>query len=289
VAVCTRDRGPQLARTLDALRGGTVRDFPILVVDQSTAADPDLERRSADDPLLEVVRDPGHGLSRARNVALRLLDSEWVAFVDDDCLPEPDWAERLGEALSAHPSAALVAGDVAGSGLDGDYVAASVMRVDRERIRRGRFTHPGLVAFGVCFAVRRSVAEELGGFDERLGPGAPEFPAADDMDFNYRLLRSGAVAYQTPRLRVHHEQWRSPAELPGLYRGYLRAWSGFAAKQIRGGDWLGGLWLWAIGLVDALDMLASALGRRSRTRLRIALAKLRGLAEGTIRGLGRSW
>jgi GT2 family glycosyltransferase len=283
VVVCTRDRHGQVARTLEALRAGSVADFPIVVVDQS---DVPLAR---DD--VEVVHDRGRGLSRARNVGLRRVRTEWVVYVDDDCLPERDWAERLGEELAAHPDVALVAGDVPGAGAGGsdDYVAASAFRVDRERVRAGRFTHPGLVAFGVCFAVRRSVAERLGGWDERLGPGVPDFPAADDMDFNYRLLRAGERAYQTPRVRAVHEQWRAPQDLPALYRGYLAAWSGFAMKHLRTGDVAGGLWLWTIGVVDALDMLASAVGRRSRLRLRIALAKLRGLVEGTVKGLTRRW
>ena len=184
----------------------------------------------------------------------------------------------------------MVVGDVADSGTPSDdYVPNSALRVDRERLVSGRFTHPGLVAFGVCFAVRRSVAERLGGWDERLGPGAPHFPAADDMDFNYRLLRSGGVAYQTPRVRARHEQWRAPEDLPALYRGYLAAWSGFAAKQLRGGDLRGALWLWTIGVLDVLDMLASAVGRRSAARLRIAAGKLLGLVEGTLRGVTRRW
>ena len=282
VVVCTRERPRQLARTLDSLRSGSVADFPIVVVDQS--AEP-LRRDDVD-----VVHDRGTGLSRARNVGLRRVATEWAVFVDDDCLPEHDWAERLGEALAAHPDAALVAGDVRDTGAaDDDYVAASSLRIDRERVLSGRFTHPGLVAFGVCFAVRRSVAEQLGGWDERLGPGAPDFPAADDMDFNYRLLRAGERAYQTPAVRAVHEQWRAPGELPALYRGYLAAWSGFSMKQLRTGDLAGGLWLWTIGVVDVLDMLASSLRRRSLLRLRIALAKLRGLVEGTLKGLTRSW
>jgi len=60
-------------------------------------------------------------------------------------------------------------------------------------------------------------------------------------------------------------------------------------KHLRGGDVLGGLWLWSIGVVDALDMVASAAGRRSGLRGRIALSKLRGLVEGTAIGLTRRW
>ena len=163
VVVCTRDRPEQLARTLDALRAG---GFPLVVVDQS-------ESPHAGGEGVEVVHDRGRGLSRARNVGLRHVRSEWVVYVDDDCVVASDWAASLDEVLDAHPDVALVSGDVpeAGQPPDGDYVPASAFHVDRERLRRGRFTHPGLVAFGVCFAVRRAVAERLGGWDERLGPG----------------------------------------------------------------------------------------------------------------------
>jgi len=282
--VCTRGRPQQLTRTLSALRA-CGEAFPILVVDQS--AEP-----LAGDERVEVIHDGGSGLSRARNVGLRRAATEWVAYVDDDCIVAADWAARLREALLARPDAALIAGDVPDSDVPAavrDYVPASAFRVERERVRRGRFVHPGLICFGVCFAVRRDVALALGGWDERLGPGARDFPAADDMDFNYRLLRAGKLAFQTPSVRASHEQWRRPEELPALYRGYLRAWSGFAMKHLRGDDVLGGAWLWSIGAVDALDMLVSALARRSRLRMRIALAKVRGLAEGTLMGITRRW
>ena len=90
-------------------------------------------------------------------------------------------------------------------------------------------------------------------------------------------------------MRATHRQWRSPAELVDLNRGYSRAWAGFAAKQARTGHPVTAVWLWGWGLVDVLDMAKSALGRRSRIRLRMAGAKLRGLVEGFAAGMGRRW
>jgi GT2 family glycosyltransferase len=182
-----------------------------------------------------------------------------------------------------------VAGHVDPGPPRGDYVAASAFPVERPALRRGRFRHPGHLGFGVCMAVRRSAIERLGGWDERLGAGVPRFPAAEDMDFNYRLLRDGGSAFVTPVVRSRHEQWRSPGELESLHRGYMRGWSGFAMKHLRTGDVLGGIWLWAIGAVDVLDMLDGAVRRRSRGRLRLAGAKLRGVLEGTAAGLRTRW
>jgi len=289
VVVCTRDRPERLRTTLGALRSQTRNHLPVVVVDQSVPADAALARQAGDDPHLEVVVDEGSGLSRARNLGARRASTEWVAFLDDDCVPEPDWAERLEEELGRHPEADIVTGHVEPGSREGDYVPVSAFPVKRPALRRGRFRHPGHLGLGVCMAVRRSAIERLGGWDERLGAGVPRFPAAEDMDFNYRLLRSGGSAFVTPAPRSRHEQWRSPRELESLHRGYMRGWSGFAVKHLRTGDPVGGIWLWAIGAVDILDMLDSALRQRSRLRLRLARAKLRGLLEGTAAGLRARW
>ena len=284
VVVCTRDRPSQLARTLAALQPQTGRaGFELLVVDQSEAP-------HAGEDGVRVVHDRGTGLSRARNVAAHATDARWLAFLDDDCRPEPGWARALAEVLAADPPAVIVCPHIgAGPVPAGDYVEVTTFPVSRAVLRRGRRMHPGRLGFGACTVVRRDVALALGGWDERLGPGAPQFPAADDMDFNYRLLRAGHTALVTPRPRVVHDQWRTPAELPALHAGYLAAWCGFACKHLKTGDARGGLWLLTIAAIDVADMLASAIRHRSQLRLRIAIAKLQGMASGTWRGLARSW
>jgi GT2 family glycosyltransferase len=289
VAICTRNRLDQLRRTLAALDAQTRSGFSITVVDQSDDPDPELVRRGGEDARFELIHDSGRGLSRARNLAWRSLDAEWVAFVDDDCVPAEDWLEQLERALDVHPEASFVSGYVDGGELPSDdYLPVTLSKVE-ERLVRGRWTWPWKLGFGVCMAIRRDKIAELGGWDERLGPGVPDFPAADDMDFNYRLLRAGGVAYTTPKVRALHEQWRDRAELGPLYRGYMAAWCGFSMKQLRTGDLRGGAWLWSLGVLDVTRMLVSSLRRRSAFRLRITGWKLRGLFYGTGKGLVKDW
>ena len=287
VVICTRNRPDQLAITLAALRAQSRPDFTVTIVDQSD----DPVTSSEGPPTAKVIHDRGTGLARARNIGWRDATTEWVVFLDDDCVPEPDWAERLQEALVDHPEASFASGSVLGHGgpRDGDYLRVSVFEVPSEQVRGGRWTRPWHIGLGACMAVRRAALERLGGFDERLGAGRADFPAAEDMDFNYRFLRSGGIAFVTPRPRVRHEQWRDPAHLGPHYRGYMAAWSGFAMKHLRGGDFAGGAWLWSLGVRDAARMLASAARRGSLLRLRVFGWKLRGLASGTVRGLARSW
>ena len=262
--------------------------MPLVVVDQGDEPSAELARRAEASGRMTVVYDGGRGLSRARNIVLRSAESEWLAFVDDDCLVEPSFGDALLAEIAAHRDADWIAGHVGGEEDDGDLPPVTTFPVERPLIRRGGRTLPGAIGFGVLFCVRRATALRLGGWDERLGPGVPDLPAADDMDFNYRLLRGGGTAVLSPSVRATHDQWRSSVEVVGLQRGYSRAWAGFACKHLRGGD-PGALRLWAWGLVDVLDMTASAASRRSALRARIAVAKLCGLVEGTALGLRRRW
>ncbi|HYI80534.1 MAG TPA: glycosyltransferase family A protein [Thermoleophilaceae bacterium] len=289
VAVCTRGRTDKVRATLDALDAGAP-GVPLLVIDQGAAPDAALAERAAADLRLSVIHDGGRGLSRARNLALAAVEGDWIAFVDDDCLVAADFGSALLAEIAAHPAADWIAGDVRAGTADvpSGLPPVTTFPVDRPLIRRGGRTLPGAIGFGVLFCVRRSTAVRLGGWDERLGPGVPDLPAADDMDFNHRLLRSGATAVLSPAVRAVHDQWRSPDEVVELQRGYSRAWAGFACKHLGRGSG-GGLRLWAWGVVDILDMAASAADRRSPLRARIALAKLRGLIEGTALGLPRRW
>lgn len=289
VAICTLGRPEQLARTLDALAAQDMT-FPILVVDQSPPEDVELSRRAAAWPELTVQRDPGRGLSRARNRAWRQMSTEWIAFVDDDCLVQPGWAGALMEAIERHPEVALIGGQIDEGGAPGEgYVAVAVSHVGRSRVLRGAAVRTTWgIGVGVS-VVRRAAIARLGGWDERLGAGRSRFPAAEDMDFNYRLLRAGETAYVTPEVRVVHEQWRDRKDLPAHYETYMIGWTGFALKQLRTGDAIGGVRLWLWGVYDTAMMAASAVRRRSLLRALIASRKLRGLALGTCRGLRERW
>ncbi|MDQ3608081.1 MAG: glycosyltransferase [Actinomycetota bacterium] len=289
VVVCTRDRAQHLPTTLDALEGQP-QDFPILVVEQSMQEDAALHQRAASNGRLRVLRDTGQGLSRARNLAWPQVETEWVVFVDDDCVVDERWGAELGAVLASRGDVDFVSGHVGLPGHAGpQQVPVTCFRVERERVRSGRWTRPWAIGFGVCMAVRRSAIERLGGWDERLGAGTSDFPAAEDMDFNFRLLRSGGAALATPRVRAEHRQWRTRAELPPLLAGYMAGWCGFAMKTLQTTSVVAGLWLWGAALLDLGRTMVAVVRRRSRLHLTLVRHKLPAVARGTWRGLRRSW
>lgn len=290
MVICTRNRSEQLLRTLAALDAQTRDGLRLTVVDQSDRLDPELARRGSDQAGLTLIRDSGRGLSRARNIGWLNTDVDWLVYLDDDCVPEPTWLQAIEDEIAGCPDVDYVSCEVEEyEPPDSDYKAYSIFAVSEHTRIEGRWTQPSRLGYGACYAVRRSTVEGLGGWDERLGAGAPDFPASDDMDFNYRLMRSGGIAHLTPRGRVLHDQWRPPDQLPELYRGYMAAACGYAMKHMRQGDVRGGLWLWVYAFRDMARAFASSAKHRSRLRLRIALAKLDGLARGTLNGIRRDW
>ncbi len=290
IVICTRDRGPRLRRALEAIDAQITGDTSVVVVDQSKELDEELAHRAAEQPGMTLIRDTGRGVSRSRNLAWLNTPSKWLLFVDDDCIPEAGWLKAIEEAIAEHSDADYVSCEVGGFGTpDGEYKNYSIFSVSEPTRLSGRWIRPSALGYGACFAVRRSMVEQVGGWDERLGPGNPDFPASEDMDFNYRLMRAGGIAYLTPGGRVLHEQWRPADALPSLFRGYMAGACGYSMKHIRQGDVRGGLWLWSQAFRDMVRSFASSAKHRSMLRLRIALAQMKGLVVGIGKGLRRDW
>ncbi|HEU5143225.1 MAG TPA: HAD-IIIA family hydrolase [Solirubrobacterales bacterium] len=177
---------PTLWRLLAALapqRGALGR---ILVVDDRRTAGEPLELP----PFVETVPGPARGPAAARNTGWRVSEAEWVAFLDDDVVPDPDWARRLRDDLEA-----AAAGVAASQGRLRVPLATGRPPTDWERnvaaLERAAWISADL-------AVRRSALESAGGFDERFGGAYRE-----DTDFAMRLLRCG-WRIASGRRRVSH-------------------------------------------------------------------------------------
>jgi histidinol-phosphate phosphatase family protein len=173
---------PSLARLLRALAAGTgPRPGRLVLVD---------DRRSPAGPLLPdgpppalaglvaVVRTGGRGPAAARNAGWRAAAAPWIAFLDDDVVPAPDWPGRLAADLAG------LAPDVAGS--QGRIVVplpAGRRPTDWERNVAGLERAVWATA---DLAYRREALAPAGGFDER-------FPRAyrEDADLGLRLVGAG--------------------------------------------------------------------------------------------------
>lgn len=107
VCICTFRRPEQLQALLTRL--GQQQPVPglphceIVVVDNDPAhsARPVLQTLATQLPL-RYVHLPQANISAARNAAIRLAQGQWLAWIDDDELPEPNWLFELAQTQRTH-------------------------------------------------------------------------------------------------------------------------------------------------------------------------------------------
>jgi glycosyltransferase involved in cell wall biosynthesis len=225
VVVPTRDRPELLAGCLAALLATGLRPTDVIVVD-SASKDPGAVA-AARELGARVLRCEQPGASRARNAGWRATQRSVVAFIDDDVRVSPDWA-AAASAPFTDPDVVLVTGAVGADGPTSDRSVATTEGVDG-----GPFTldDAGNVGASANLAVRRSVLDAVGGFDELLGAGG-RFRAAEDLDLFDRVLPHGTGWHEVGAHAVH-DQWRDRRELLRLEVAYGIGFGARLAKLVR--------------------------------------------------------
>jgi len=198
-----------VGRCLSALQQQTVQPATIVVVDNAGPT-PTRQHIRADHPKLELVRLPRNlGFAGGGNCGIRLApDLEWIAFLNPDAFPEPDWLERLLAAARENPEYSIFASrqvqDSDPSLLDGtgDVYAVSGLAWRRDHGRRAPGTRRERdEVFGPCAAAalyRRTALLEVGGFDESF------FCYFEDVDLAFRLRLAGHRCLYVPDAVIRH-------------------------------------------------------------------------------------
>lgn len=118
VVICTYNNANLLERTLAALSCQQVPediDWSVLVVDNNCTDDtPELVERFRQNGLLKVRRvvEPRQGLTWARRCGVQQTTSDWIAFVDDDCVLQENWIREMVHFIRQHPTCGAVGGKV---------------------------------------------------------------------------------------------------------------------------------------------------------------------------------
>lgn len=237
VVICTRNRPDTIVQAVQSVLDNRYPSFDVIVVDQSTtpATKDLLAPLAAADPRLRYWHTAKPGLSRAYNLGIRATSGDVVACTDDDCLVPHDWLARIAFAFAQDPEAGLLYGQVFAargsarpSGIIPDWKIPRAARLGREDPFK-------ICGMGANFAVRRRTFDQIGGFDEVLGGGAP-LASTQDFDFAYRVHLAGGVVILRPEVVADHYGARAPEDWPATLWSYGVGMGGFYAKHVRCGD-----------------------------------------------------
>lgn len=206
--VCTLGRSGALTRLLESLHCLNESSLEIIVVDQNEPGflDPLLAEYVNVRPLVHIRS--ARGLSRARNAGLRRAAGAIVGIPDDDCWYDTTTLPLVCAMFRDRADLALLSG-------------RTVDRTGRDSITRNCLSASGdvdrtnvfLTGSSSALFIRRSVALEIGGFDETLGVGAgTPFQSGEETDLILRCLAHGYHCYFSRELRVFHDQIDETAE-----------------------------------------------------------------------------
>lgn len=231
VVVPTYERPVRLARCLDALAAlDTTRiDVEVVVVDDGSRVPPTAEVAAVSDRVeVRLHSQPNSGPANARNVGAALGRHRFLAFTDDDCVPDPGWAEAVTAPLRDDASA-LVGGHTVNA-VERYCPHASQYLIDA--LYRWQQDHPaGAFWTSNNLACSRDAFLDVEGFD-----GTFPLPAGEDRELGVRWARSGRPLRRATDAVVEHHHDMGLAGFWRQHRNYGRGAARYRERLEAAGD-----------------------------------------------------
>jgi GT2 family glycosyltransferase len=222
VVIPTCGRPDLLARCLDRLVPGaqtlSADRYEVVVTDDGEST---VQQFLAENyPWVSWGVGPRRGPAANRNAGVGRTRYEWIAFTDDDCVPDPTWLAAFEAAIQ-----------------DGCQVyegKTTCVAGIHSPMEHAPVNLTGGCLWSCNIFIRRDTFDRLGGFDENF-----RYPHLEDSDLCDRLIKAGyhstfvpaAVVDHPPRRRTpgrrlgpQHESW--------VYFWYKRGFRKLAAPRL---------------------------------------------------------
>lgn len=201
-----------LMQCLDALRRQSVQEVAVMVVDNgSTDGSLDAVRQQFPEATVIALKK-NLGFAAASNVAIRSVQTDYIALLNNDAIAHPLWLENLVMALELYPQAGFAASrmlyahnhniiDRAGDG----YTTAGAGSLRGRGQPANAYDRPEWI-FGACAGAalyRTSMFRDIGLFDEDF------FLLYEDVDLSFRAQLKGYKCCYVPEAVVYHMASRS--------------------------------------------------------------------------------
>ena len=221
-----------LAGAIESVLAQTYREIEIVVVDDGS---PDDTREVVSRyPGVRYMRQENQGLAGARNTGFKQSKGEYVVFLDADDHLTPNAIESHLSCFAEHSETGFVVGDIDHMTLNGSY-AGSPRWPLLESNQYEELLRVNHVANTIAVMFRRSVIEQLGGFNASCSPAedyelllraARLFPSAHHHTVvaQYRRHPANLSRKGTVMLRAMHRVMEMQLPLLGRNPRLIKAW-----------------------------------------------------------------
>jgi len=232
VIVPTLSADKRLVESLGALDRQTYRDFSVVVVDNSGQG---LVRGGDAGKMGALVMEPGCniGFGPAINLGFHKSRTPYIAALNDDAAPRPEWLESLITAAERRPDAGMFASQVRFYGEEQLDSAGMLLCRDASSKQRGHLfpvaefdrEEEVLLPSASAALYRRAMLEEIGLFDEDF------FLYCEDTDLGLRARWAGWKCIYVPTAVVDHHYSHSAGRASSLKAYYVERNSLFVAAK----------------------------------------------------------
>ena len=193
IIIPTYNRNAELYKCLTCLShhflqaGVIVENGSVEIIVSDDARQRSLQEHLASNfPWVNYVEGPSRGPAANRNNGAAQAKGTWLVFTDDDCLPDAEWLSAFQRIADDAPV------------LEGRTIADR----PQQRLDEESPTNDGGYLWSCNFAIKKSLFDSLGGFDEKF-----PFAAMEDVDLKKRIDDLGEKIIYVPNAVVVHP-WR---------------------------------------------------------------------------------
>lgn len=207
IVLVNYNSGPALSQTVDALTRQSFADFEAVIVDNAST-DGWIERLDLPDSRFRILRSTtNRGFAAGSNWGVSGAACPWIALLNPDAQPEPDWLMELHRATLRYPGTALFGSTQVQTEnpalLDGggDHYSIYGLPWRGGSDRPSTCVTSDIAIFSPCAA---AALYDRQAFQSVQGLAESFFCYLEDVDLGLRLRLQGHRAIQLAKAKVHH-------------------------------------------------------------------------------------
>ncbi len=237
VVICTysEDMFEAFSESVESILGQTYEDIElVLVVDGNEKLYKRVDEAYGDLESVKIhLNEENVGLSQSRNNALEYVTGDVVALIDDDAVADPAWIEEIVSVYEEHDAIAV------GGKMVADWVAGKPDFLPEEFYWLIGVTHKGFGeaghevrnTFGSNISFRRSVLEELGGFEPAVGRQGDNKLQTEETELCVRMaLEYGQGVMYNPNAIVAHKVFEFRTK--PIWLSKRAFWQGYSKRAL---------------------------------------------------------
>jgi glycosyltransferase involved in cell wall biosynthesis len=215
VVICTYNpqRYQQLKEAIESLLNQSRKLDELIVVASGSQALKQLITSDYQDRenIKIVYSEESLSASQARNLGIKSVEADIIAFTDDDIVADVHWAENLLELYQTTDAIAV------GGRIEPLWLEKEPDYLPDELLWLVGATHPSFLAddvveirntFGPNMSFKKEVFDAIGDFNERLGfaKRGTSYIQGEEVDFGLRMMkRFGRGTLYTPKALIYHK------------------------------------------------------------------------------------